>query len=80
MTRIFLARHGESIGTFERRMESRTSSPLTSNGIEEVKLLASRLKEEKFHAIYTSPSGVQPKFKSRSNGGNNHWGQRYDSN
>ncbi|MFS0906674.1 histidine phosphatase family protein [Priestia aryabhattai] len=56
MTKIFLARHGESEANQRGIMESRLNSSLTSKGIRQVEYLASRLKKEELHFIYTSPS------------------------
>ncbi|QTL47329.1 histidine phosphatase family protein [Priestia aryabhattai] len=56
MTKIFLARHGESEANQRGIMESRLDSSLTSKGVRQVEYLASRLKEEELHFIYTSPS------------------------
>lgn len=53
-TRLFLLRHGETLANLEQRYQGQGQSDLSSQGIEEAKLLAEFLSKEKFAAFYSS--------------------------
>lgn len=55
MTRVFLARHGESDWNVENRFQGHTDRPLTERGREQARALARELAAESLQAIYTSP-------------------------
>ncbi|QYK67247.1 histidine phosphatase family protein [Paenibacillus sp. S02] len=56
MTRIYIARHGETEGILANRMESRLDSPLTDVGLKQASALENRLEDIPFTKIYSSPS------------------------
>lgn len=55
MTTLYITRHGETVWNTERRMQGWKDSELTEQGIQQTKLLAEKLKDVHFHAIYSSP-------------------------
>ena len=57
MTQLILIRHGETVWNRERRMQGQSDSPLSETGLRQARLLARRLKEIKFTALYCSDSG-----------------------
>jgi 2,3-bisphosphoglycerate-dependent phosphoglycerate mutase len=57
MTRLILIRHGETVWNRERRMQGQTDSPLSEKGLRQAILLAQRMKEFEFAALYSSDSG-----------------------
>jgi probable phosphoglycerate mutase len=54
MTKLYLIRHAEAEGNLFRRMHGQYNSRLTEIGLRQVKLLAKRLAEIPFDAVYTS--------------------------
>ena len=54
MTKIYLIRHAEAEGNLFRRMHGQYNSRLTETGLRQVKLLAKRLADVPFDAVYTS--------------------------
>ncbi|MCK9479726.1 MAG: histidine phosphatase family protein [Firmicutes bacterium] len=54
MTRVFFIRHGEAEGNIDRIFHGHYNSNLTENGKEQVSLVAKRLANEPFDAIYSS--------------------------
>jgi alpha-ribazole phosphatase len=54
MTRLLLARHGETAWNTSRRYQGQTDIPLNEGGRRQAKALAQRLSGEKIDAIYTS--------------------------
>ena len=57
MTQIILIRHGETVWNQQRRMQGHSDSPLSETGLRQAQLLARRLKEIAFSALYSSDSG-----------------------
>src|SRR5215210_3099803 len=55
VTRIYLARHGESDWNAENRFQGHSDRPLTSRGREQAVALAGVLEGTRVDAIYTSP-------------------------
>ena len=53
-TTIFLIRHGETVWNRESRMQGYRNVPLSDSGREQAAKLADYLKNETFHAIYSS--------------------------
>jgi probable phosphoglycerate mutase len=53
--KLYLVRHGESIGNFENRLQGHTDYALTALGQQQAILTARRLREEGVTAVYTSP-------------------------
>jgi probable phosphoglycerate mutase len=54
MTQIALIRHGSTAWNKEKRSQGQTDNPLDQEGREQAVLLATRLSEEKWDAIYAS--------------------------
>ncbi|HHV46691.1 MAG TPA: histidine phosphatase family protein [Tissierellia bacterium] len=54
MTKIYLARHGESQWNILKMIQGQKDVPLTEKGINQAKLLGKRLKGEKIKKIYSS--------------------------
>jgi 2,3-bisphosphoglycerate-dependent phosphoglycerate mutase len=54
MTRILLARHGETDWNREGRWQGHSDQPLNATGIAQAKALGRRLAGEKLNALYTS--------------------------
>jgi broad specificity phosphatase PhoE len=54
MTRVYLARHGESDWNVERRWQGHADRPLTDRGREQARLLGERLADVKLDAVYAS--------------------------
>ena len=54
ITKLYLIRHGQSAGNAEGRFGGHSPTPLSELGIEQAKLTAAALAEEKIHAIYSS--------------------------
>jgi len=54
MTRLLLARHGETDWNRERRFQGQLDVPLNATGHEQARQLAERLAREPFQVIYTS--------------------------
>ncbi|BCN32257.1 histidine phosphatase family protein [Anaeromicropila herbilytica] len=52
--RIYLVRHGESVGNKQDLMYGHTDYPLTNKGIEDAKKVAEKLKDFDFSICYTS--------------------------
>ncbi len=57
MTRFILIRHGETVWNQQRRMQGQSDSPLSDTGVRQARLLAQRLKQIEFGALYSSDSG-----------------------
>ena len=57
MTQLILIRHGQTEWNEERRMQGHSDSPLTQTGVLQARLLARRLAQMKFAALYSSDSG-----------------------
>ena len=57
MTQIILIRHGETVWNQERRMQGHSDSPLSETGVRQAQLLARRLEQLEFGALYSSDSG-----------------------
>lgn len=57
MTRIYLARHGQTHWNLEKRIQGWQDSPLTSLGEKQARALRERLLPVKFDRVYSSPSG-----------------------
>ena len=57
MTQLILIRHGETVWNQQRRMQGHSDSPLSETGLRQAQLLARRLKEIAFSALYSSDSG-----------------------
>lgn len=53
--KLILVRHGETVANSKRIFQGQFDSPLTELGKEQAKKVASRLKDEKFDYIYSSP-------------------------
>ena len=53
-TRIIIERHGQSIGNAERIYLGITDLGLTDEGVEQAKITAEALKDEKIDVIYSS--------------------------
>src|SRR5262249_3617271 len=56
-TRIYLVRHGATVLTAEDRFAGATDVPLSDEGREQVRRLATRLAREAIAAFYASPMG-----------------------
>lgn len=56
MTRIILTRHGQTLWNTEGRVQGNLDSPLTDQGLLEIRSLARRLKDEGIAYIYSSDS------------------------
>lgn len=52
--KIYLVRHGESVGNEKDLMYGHTDYPLTKRGIEDAKLVASKLKDSSYTVCYSS--------------------------
>jgi 2,3-bisphosphoglycerate-dependent phosphoglycerate mutase len=57
MTDILLVRHGETLWNQQGRMQGQQDSPLTELGVRQARLLARRLKDVSFVALYSSDLG-----------------------
>lgn len=57
MTDILLVRHGETLWNQQGRMQGQQDSPLTELGVRQARLLARRLKDVPFVALYSSDLG-----------------------
>lgn len=57
MTQLILIRHGQTLWNQQRRMQGHADSPLTEAGVRQARLLAHRLKQVAFGALYSSDSG-----------------------
>jgi len=57
MTHLVLIRHGETLWNQQHRMQGHTDSPLTETGARQARLLAQRLAQMEFTALYSSDSG-----------------------
>lgn len=57
MTTLYVTRHGETEWNTKGRMQGWNDSPLTNLGIKQANWLHERLRDKKFSAIYSSPSG-----------------------
>ncbi|WP_053365728.1 histidine phosphatase family protein [Bacillus sp. FJAT-27245] len=57
MLTLYITRHSETIWNTQKRMQGWGDSELTENGVKNAVSLGSRLKDIKFDAIYSSPSG-----------------------
>jgi probable phosphoglycerate mutase len=57
MTKLILIRHGETVWNRERRMQGHSDSPLSDTGVRQARLLAQRMKDIAFDALYSSDSG-----------------------
>lgn len=57
MAKLILIRHGETQWNRERRMQGHSDSPLSEVGLRQAQLLAQRMKNFEFHALYCSDSG-----------------------
>jgi 2,3-bisphosphoglycerate-dependent phosphoglycerate mutase len=57
MTDILLVRHGETLWNQQGRMQGQHDSPLTELGVRQARLLARRLKDVAFAALYSSDLG-----------------------
>jgi probable phosphoglycerate mutase len=57
MTEILLIRHGETLWNQQGRMQGQNDSPLTALGLQQARLLARRLKNVRFAALYASDLG-----------------------
>ena len=55
--KFILVRHGETKWNTERKWQGHKNSPLTPNGIDQAKAVASRLKKMPFSILYSSPLG-----------------------
>ena len=56
MTQLILVRHGETLWNRERRMQGHSDSPLSDAGVRQARLLAGRLAQIEFDALYSSDS------------------------
>ena len=54
---LILIRHGETVWNKERRMQGHSDSPLSEKGLTQARLLARRMAQIKFDALYSSDSG-----------------------
>jgi broad specificity phosphatase PhoE len=54
---LILIRHGETVWNQQRRMQGHSDSPLSEKGLQQARLLANRLKQMEFAALYSSDSG-----------------------
>jgi len=57
MVTLFITRHGQTEWNLQKRMQGWFDSPLTTQGKQAACALGKRLSNEKFNAIYSSPSG-----------------------
>ncbi|HEY9447796.1 MAG TPA: histidine phosphatase family protein [Burkholderiales bacterium] len=57
MTEVILVRHGETLWNQQGRMQGQRDSPLTELGVRQARLLAGRLKDVSFAALYSSDLG-----------------------
>jgi probable phosphoglycerate mutase len=57
MSHLILIRHGETVWNRERRMQGQSDSPLSDTGVRQARLLAQRMKDIAFNALYSSDSG-----------------------
>ena len=57
MTQLILIRHGQTLWNEQRRMQGQSDSPLTETGVRQARLLARRLAQMEFAALYSSDSG-----------------------
>lgn len=53
-TKIFLARHGESLCNAAKRLSGQLDTPLSPRGVQQAHRLARELRQERLAAIYTS--------------------------
>ena len=56
MTQFILIRHGETLWNRERRMQGHTDTLLSETGVRQARLLAQRLAQVEFDALYSSDS------------------------
>ena len=56
-TRVFLVRHGATTLTAEDRFAGETDVPLSDEGREQARRLATRLRQEKIGSVFASPLG-----------------------
>jgi 2,3-bisphosphoglycerate-dependent phosphoglycerate mutase len=56
MTQLILIRHGETVWNQQRRMQGHSDSPLSDTGLRQARLLAGRLAQIEFGALYSSDS------------------------
>lgn len=56
MTQLILIRHGETVWNRQGRMQGQSDSPLSETGVRQARLLANRLAQIEFDALYTSDS------------------------
>ena len=56
-TRVFLVRHGATTLTAEDRFAGETDVPLSDDGREQARRLATRLSQEKIRSVFASPLG-----------------------
>jgi probable phosphoglycerate mutase len=56
MTQLILIRHGETVWNRERRMQGHLDSPLSATGLRQAHLVARRLAQIEFDALYSSDS------------------------
>lgn len=57
MSEILLVRHGETLWNQQGRMQGQQDSPLTEVGVRQARMLARRLKDVNFAALYSSDLG-----------------------
>lgn len=53
--RLFLIRHGETKWNVERRIQGINDIPMNETGIRQIQALSTRLKQERWDSLYTSP-------------------------
>ena len=54
LTSFYLVRHGETVWNVEQKMQGHKNSPLTQNGIQQVKATGDKLKHITFNHIFSS--------------------------
>jgi broad specificity phosphatase PhoE len=52
--RLLLVRHGTTVWNAEGRLQGHTDVPLSAEGVEQARLIAERLRDEKVEAVWTS--------------------------
>ncbi|MBS3781775.1 MAG: histidine phosphatase family protein [Candidatus Thermoplasmatota archaeon] len=57
MTKLFIARHGQTEWNRDSKLQGWKDAPLTERGIEQARALRDRLMDEEFDAVYCSPLG-----------------------